>query len=162
MKRFAEINRELGKKQYLVPYFISSHPGSTLKDAIMLAEFMKETRFIPDQVQDFYPTPGTISTCMYYTGLDPETMQPIPVVRKEREKKMQRALLQFNRSENYRLVKEALQKEGRTDLIGNGPRCLIGNNGSSERYARGEQKKEGAPDTQRESFPGQGQKTSEG
>ena len=145
MKRFAELNRELGKKQYLVPYFISSHPGSSLKDAIMLAEFMKETRFIPDQVQDFYPTPGTISTCMYYTGLDPETMQDIPVARKEREKKMQRALLQFNRPENYRLVKEALQKEGRTDLIGNGPRCLIGYKGSNAGHAGGVWKKGGSP-----------------
>ena len=86
---------------------------------------MKETRFIPDQVQDFYPTPGTLSTCMYHTGLDPETMQSITVVKKEREKKMQRALLQFNRKENYSLVREALLKEGRSDLIGKGPKCLI-------------------------------------
>ena len=125
MKEFSAVNRELQKKQYLVPYFISSHPGSTLKDAVSLAEFMKETRFIPDQVQDFYPTPGTLSTCMYYTGLDPETMKPIAVVRKEREKRMQRALLQFNRPENYSLVKEALLQAGRKDLIGNGPTCLI-------------------------------------
>ncbi len=125
MAKFAAINRELDKKQYLIPYFISSHPGSTLKDAVRLAEFMKETRFIPDQVQDFYPTPGTLSTCMYHTELDPETMKSIPVVKKEREKKMQRALLQFNRPENYSLVKEALLKEGRGDLIGTGPKCLI-------------------------------------
>jgi len=110
-QRYAAINQELGKKQYLVPYFISSHPGSTLKDAIQLAEFMKRTHFIPDQVQDFYPTPGTISTCMYYSGLDPETMKPIEVVRKEKDKRMQRALLQFNRPENYHLVREALQME---------------------------------------------------
>ncbi len=131
MAKFASINKELNKKQYLVPYFISSHPGSTLKDAIRLAEFMKETRFIPDQVQDFYPTPGTMSTCMFYTGLDPETMQSVPVVKKEREKRMQRALLQFNRPENYDLVKEALVREGRRDLIGNGPKCLIPSRGPS-------------------------------
>ena len=125
MAKFAAINRELDKKQYLIPYFISSHPGSTLKDAIRLAEFMKETRFIPDQVQDFYPTPGTLSTCMYHTELDPETMKSVSVVKKEREKKMQRALLQFNRKENYSLVREALLKEGRRDLIGTGPKCLI-------------------------------------
>jgi len=126
MARYEQINRELDKKQYLVPYFISSHPGSTLKDAVALAEFMKETRFIPDQVQDFYPTPGTMSTCMYHTGLNPETMKSVPVVRAEKEKRMQRALLQFNRPENHRLVKEALTLAGRTDLIGSGPRCLIG------------------------------------
>ena len=125
MKSYREMNRKLGKKQYLVPYFISSHPGSTLKDAVELALFMKETGFIPDQVQDFYPTPGTISTCMYHTGINPLTGEPVEVVKKEREKRLQRALLQYNRPENYSLVREALEKAGRKDLIGNGGHCLI-------------------------------------
>ncbi len=125
IKSYREMNRKLGKKQYLVPYFISSHPGSTLKDAVELALFMKETGFIPDQVQDFYPTPGTVSTCMYYTGLNPLTGEPVDVVKKEREKKLQRALLQYNRPENYKLVREALEKAGRKDLIGSDARCLI-------------------------------------
>jgi len=125
MKKYKEQNLKLGKKQFLVPYFISSHPGSTLKDAIALAEFMKETSFVPDQVQDFYPTPGTVSTCMYYTGLNPLTGAAVEVARKERDKKLQRALLQFNKPENYTLVREALLMERRGDLIGSGPKCLV-------------------------------------
>ncbi len=124
-RRFAEANRRLGAKQYLVPYFISSHPGSTLENAIELALHLKKTGFVPDQAQDFYPTPGTLSTAMYRTGLDPRTMRPIEVARGEREKRLQRALLQFDRPENRELVREALEAAGRTDLIGNGPECLI-------------------------------------
>jgi uncharacterized radical SAM protein YgiQ len=125
MKRYEEINRQLNKKQYLVPYFISSHPGSTLKDGVALAEFMKETGFVPDQVQDFYPTPGTMSTCMYYTGINPLADEAVEVVKKEREKRLQRALLQFNKAENYKMVREALLLEHRADLIGSGGKCLI-------------------------------------
>jgi uncharacterized radical SAM protein YgiQ len=125
MKSYREMNRKLGKKQYLVPYFISSHPGSTLKDAVELALFMKESGFIPDQVQDFYPPPGTVSTCMYHTGINPLSGEPVEVVKKEREKRLQRALLQYDRPENHRLVIEALEKAGRKDLIGSDPRCLV-------------------------------------
>jgi uncharacterized radical SAM protein YgiQ len=114
---YAEINRKLNLKQYLVPYYISSHPGSTLEDAVELALNLKKDRFVPDQVQDFYPTPGTLSTVMYHTSLDPRTMDSIPVSRGEREKRLQRALLQFNRPEKRRLVIEALREAGREDLI---------------------------------------------
>jgi uncharacterized radical SAM protein YgiQ len=130
-KNYEEVNRRLALKQYLIPYFISGHPGSTLDDAIELALYLKRTRFIPDQVQDFYPTPGTLSTVMYHTGLDPrtkestESMEPIHVPRSEGEKGLQRALLQFNRRENRRKVLEALRQAGREDLIGTGVRCLI-------------------------------------
>jgi uncharacterized radical SAM protein YgiQ len=117
---YAEMNRRLGLKQYLVPYFISGHPGSTLKDAIDLALYLKKSHFIPDQVQDFYPTPGTLSTVMYHTGLDPRSMEAVYVPRGEREKRLQRALLQFNRRENRSLVLEALAKANRKDLIGPG------------------------------------------
>lgn len=124
-ERYEKLNKKLGKKQYLVPYFISSHPGSTLEDAIELALFFKQQRFIPQQVQDFYPTPGTLSTCMYYTGLDPRTMGKIYVPKSHEEKSMQRALLQFNRPENHALAAKALHKAGRGDLIGRGPDCLV-------------------------------------
>ncbi len=119
-RRYAETNRRLGLKQFLVPYFISSHPGSTLDDAIELAEHLKSTGFVPDQAQDFYPTPGTLSTAMYRTGLDPRTMESIHVARGDHEKRLQRALLQFNKRENHALVAEALREAGREDLIGNG------------------------------------------
>lgn len=122
---FAEANRALGLKQYLVPYFISGHPGSTLDDAIELAVHLKAVGFVPDQAQDFYPTPGTLATAMYRSGLDPRTMEPIFVARGEREKRLQRALLQFDRPENRDLVEEALTMAGRSDLIGEGSRCLI-------------------------------------
>ncbi|AEJ18347.1 YgiQ family radical SAM protein [Gracilinema caldarium] len=130
-KKFEAINRKLGLKQYLIPYFIASHPGSGLNEAIELAEYLKKTGFIPDQVQDFYPTPGTLSTAMYYTGLDPRTMGPITVSRGERERKLQRALLQFDKPENWPLVREALIQAGREDLIGNRPNCLIPGTASS-------------------------------
>lgn len=123
-KRFYELTKSVGKKQYLVPYLMSSHPGSTLRDAIELSLFLKKEGLHPEQVQDFYPTPGTISTCMFYTGLDPYTMQPVYVPRTPKEKAEQRALLQYFRPENRALVLAALKKAGRTDLIGTGPGCL--------------------------------------
>ncbi|WP_130863412.1 YgiQ family radical SAM protein [Bacilliculturomica massiliensis] len=116
-EKYRKINEKLGKKQYLIPYFISSHPGSTLHDAVELALYLKKSGFVPDQVQDFYPTPGTLSTCMYYTGLDPFTMEEVYVPRSMDEKKMQRALLHFNKKENRPLVEKALKKIGRQDLI---------------------------------------------
>ena len=123
-KKFYQINEDLGKEQYLVPYLMSSHPGSTLKEAIELAEYLRREKIRPEQVQDFYPTPGSVSTAMYYTGLDPFTMKPVHVPKGE-EKAMQRALLQAFLPENRRLVIKALQKAGREDLIGFGPSCLI-------------------------------------
>ena len=123
--KFYEINRELGKEQYLVPYLMSSHPGSTLRDAIDLAVYLRKNNIRPEQVQDFYPTPGTLSTAMFYTGLDPRTMKRVYVPRDPHEKAMQRALLQSSRKENYALVKEALKKANRTDLIGYGGDCLL-------------------------------------
>lgn len=123
-KRFYELTESVGKKQYLVPYLMSSHPGSTNKDAIELAVFLKKHGLHPEQVQDFYPTPGTVSTCMFYTGLDPDTLEPVYVPRTEREKAEQRALLQYFKPENKALVLSALKKEGRFDLIGTGPNCL--------------------------------------
>jgi uncharacterized radical SAM protein YgiQ len=124
-KRYAELNREAGLRQYLVPYFISAHPGAGLKEAIELAEFLRDSGFVPDQAQDFYPTPGTLSTAMYWTGMDPSTGAEVHVARGERERAMQRALLQYNKPENRELVREALTLAGRKDLIGNGPKCLI-------------------------------------
>lgn len=125
LKRYARVNRLTGKQQYAVPYLMSSHPGSTLKEAIKLAEYVRDLGYTPEQVQDFYPTPATISTCMYYTGLDPRTMKKIYVPRSRHEKEMQRALIQYKRPENYELVKEALRRAGRQDLIGFGEKCLI-------------------------------------
>lgn len=123
-KRFYELTKSAGKKQYLVPYLMSSHPGSTMRDAIELSVFLKREGLHPEQVQDFYPTPGTVSTCMFYTGLDPYTLKPVYVPRTPREKAEQRALLQYFRPENRPLVLAALKKAGRFDLIGTGPDCL--------------------------------------
>ena len=120
-----KINEKLGMKQYVVPYLMSSHPGSTLKDAIELAEYVRDIGYMPEQVQDFYPTPSTISTCMYYTGVDPRTMKPVYVAKNPHEKAMQRALIQYKDPANYELVKEALIKEHREDLIGFDKKCLI-------------------------------------
>ena len=117
-KKYKAANRKLGKKQYLIPYLISSHPGSTLEDAVELAVFLKEYGFVPDQVQDFYPTPGTLSTCMYYTELDPLTMKPVYVAKNMEEKRMQRALIHYNKKENRDLVMKALKKAGKVDLAG--------------------------------------------
>ena len=124
-KRFYELTERVGKKQYLVPYLMSSHPGSTINDAIELSLFLKKEGMRPEQVQDFYPTPGTVSTCMFYTGLDPYTMESVYVPRTAREKAEQRALLQYFRPENKKIVLEALKKAGRTDLIGTGKNCLV-------------------------------------
>ncbi|MCL2016430.1 MAG: YgiQ family radical SAM protein [Defluviitaleaceae bacterium] len=124
-KKFDETNEKLEKPQYLVPYLMSSHPGCDLADAVELAEYLKSTGHMPEQVQDFYPTPGTISTCMYYTGLNPYTLQKIYVPKGQKEKAMQRALMQYRLTENYELVKKALIKAGRTDLIGHDPKALI-------------------------------------
>ncbi|MBR5637843.1 MAG: YgiQ family radical SAM protein [Pseudobutyrivibrio sp.] len=123
--KYAKINKELGLKQYLVPYLMSSHPGSTLDDAIALAEYLRDHHLSPEQVQDFYPTPSTISTTMYYTEIDPRDMKPVYVCKNPHEKAMQRALIQYKRPENYDLVKEALMKAGREDLIGFDENCLI-------------------------------------
>lgn len=125
MKEYASVNEQLGMKQYLVPYLMSSHPGSSLKEAVELAEYVRDLGYMPEQVQDFYPTPSTISTCMYYTGLDPRNMEPVYVPVSPHEKAMQRALIQYRNPEMYDLVEEALIKAGRRDLIGFGPKCLI-------------------------------------
>lgn len=125
VKQFFKMNEKIGKKQYLVPYLMSSHPGSTLKEAVQLAEYCRDMGYMPEQVQDFYPTPSTISTCMYYTGLDPRTMKAVYVPKSPHEKAMQRALIQYRNPVNYELVKEALLKAGRTDLIGFDEKCLI-------------------------------------
>lgn len=124
-KQYFSYTGEINKEQYLVPYLMSSHPGSTLKDAVELAVFLKKHHIRPEQVQDFYPTPGTISTCMFYTGLDPYTMEEVYVARTPHEKALQRALLQYYLPKNRALCKEALLKARRGDLIGNGPDCLI-------------------------------------
>ncbi|MDD4371566.1 MAG: YgiQ family radical SAM protein [Anaerostipes sp.] len=125
VKKYNETNEKLGLKQYLVPYLISSHPGSTLEDAIALAEAVRDMGYMPEQVQDFYPTPSTISACMYYTGLDPRTMKEVYVVRNPHEKALQRALIQYRNPKMYELVKEALLKAERADLIGYEKKCLI-------------------------------------
>ncbi len=125
VKKYKKINQEIGKEQYLVPYLMSSHPGSTMKEAVELAEYLRDLGYMPEQVQDFYPTPSTISTCMYYTGVDPRDMKPVYVPKNPHEKAMQRALIQYRNPRNYELVREALQKAGRTDLIGYGKHCLI-------------------------------------
>ena len=124
-RRFEAISRRAGLKQYVVPYLISSHPGSTMKDAVELAEAVRDMGYMPEQVQDFYPTPSTMSTCMYYTGGDPRTMKPVYEARDPHEKAMQRALIQYRKPENWRLVREALRAAGREDLIGFDKRCLI-------------------------------------
>ena len=125
VKEFEKVNAELGKDQYVVPYLISSHPGSRLRDAIALAEYLNKHKLSPKQVQDFYPTPGTVSTCMYYTGYDPLTMNEVFVARDPHEKAMQRALIQYRDPKNFGLVREALTLAHRTDLIGYGPGCLV-------------------------------------
>ncbi len=132
-EKYYAINDRLGKKQFLVPYLMSSHPGSRLKDAIMLAEYLRDHRLNPEQVQDFYPTPGSLSTCMYYTGIDPRNMEEVYVPKTWEEKQMQRALLQYRRPENYQTVYQALTKAGRKDLIGSGEKCLISDKRKGER-----------------------------
>ena len=131
-EKYRRLNQQIGKNQFLVPYLMSSHPGSTLREAVALAEYLRDIGYMPEQVQDFYPTPSTISTVMYYTGVDPVTMKPVYVCRNPHEKAMQRALIQYRNPKNYDLVKEALVRAGRTDLIGDGKKCLIG----SRNYAK--------------------------
>jgi len=138
-KRFFELTKSIGKEQYLVPYLMSSHPGSTLSDAVELAVYLKKSGYSPEQVQDFYPTPGTASTVMYYTGIDPFTGKNVYVAREYEEKKMQRALLQWNKRENHDIVRKALAKCGRSDLIGFGEKCLV----PPERNARPEKSLKG-------------------
>lgn len=125
VNKFERITKKLGKKQYIVPYLMSSHPGSTLECAIELAEYLRDINYHPEQVQDFYPTPGTPSTTIYYTGIDPITMKEVYVPKSKHDKAMQRALLQYRNPKYYNLVYEALTEAGRTDLIGDGPKCLI-------------------------------------
>lgn len=125
VEKYKKLNRDMGKNQFLVPYLMSSHPGSTLKEAVELAEYLRDLGYMPEQVQDFYPTPSTLSTVMYYTGLDPRNMKPVYVCRNPHEKAMQRALIQYQNPKNYDLVREALTLAGRGDLIGFGKKCLI-------------------------------------
>lgn len=125
VKKYTKLNEQLGKKQFLVPYLMSSHPGSTLKEAIALAEYLRDLGYMPEQVQDFYPTPSTVSTVMYYTGIDPRDGKQVYVCRNPHEKAMQRALIQYRNPNNYELVREALVKGGREDLIGFDRKCLI-------------------------------------
>ncbi len=138
VKKFYKLNEQLGKKQFLVPYLMSSHPGSTLKEAVELAEYLRDLGYMPEQVQDFYPTPSTVSTVMYYTGIDPRDGKAVYVCRNPHEKAMQRALIQYRDPKNYELVKEALQRAGREELIGFGKECLIRPRGTkkSERTGR--------------------------
>ena len=125
VQAYEQMNRSCGMDQYLVPYLMSSHPGCTMKDAVELACFLRDLGYMPEQVQDFYPTPSTISTCMYYTGLDPRTMEPVYVPKNPHEKALQRALIQYRRPENRKLILEALHLAGREDLIGYGKECLV-------------------------------------
>lgn len=124
-EKYHRLNQKIGKNQFLVPYLMSSHPGSTLKEAVALAEYLRDIGYMPEQVQDFYPTPSTMSTVMYYTGVDPETMKPVYVCKNPHEKAMQRALIQYRNPKNYNLVREALKLAGREDLIGFDKKCLI-------------------------------------
>ncbi|SHJ17738.1 uncharacterized radical SAM protein YgiQ [Dethiosulfatibacter aminovorans DSM 17477] len=125
IEKYEKVNKKMDMKQFVVPYFISGHPGSTMKEAVELAEYIRDMGHMPEQVQDFYPTPGTLSTCMYHTGMDPRTMEKIYVPNSFEEKKMQRALMQFRKKENYKLVLKALKAAGREDLIGFDRKCLV-------------------------------------
>lgn len=146
MRAYAQKNKELGLPQFLVPYFISSHPGCTLNNAIELAEFLRDIKHQPEQVQDFIPTPGSAATAMYYSGYDPATGDTVFVARNPHDKAMQRALMQYRAPRNRKLVLEALQKAGRTDLIGTGPKCLVQpeNVPTERRGARGARSLQGA------------------
>ncbi|MBR3328346.1 MAG: YgiQ family radical SAM protein [Atopobiaceae bacterium] len=148
-KEFEQVSREVGKEQYVVPYLMSSHPGSTLREAVKLAEFCRDMGYNPEQVQDFYPTPSTVSTCIYYTGLDPRTMRPVYCATDPHEKAMQRALIQYRNPANRKLVLEALHKAHRTDLIGYGPKCLVRpEQSASERASKRRPKKKRRPSSQ--------------
>jgi len=150
VNRYYELNQSLGKKQYLVPYLMSSHPGSTLKEAIELAEYLRDLGYMPEQVQDFYPTPSTLSTVMYYTGIDPRDGKKVYVCRNPHEKAMQRALIQYRNPANYDLVYEALQKAGRMDLIGYDKKCLLRPRGGEHSRITG---------TGKAAIPGQNERT---
>lgn len=147
IKRYKKTNEKLKKNQFVVPYLMSSHPGSTMKEAIALAEYLRDLGYMPEQVQDFYPTPSTISTCMYYTGLDPRTLKPVYTPKTPHEKAMQRALIQYRNPKNYDLVVEALTLANRTDLIGFDKKCLVrpknNNNYRSERKSNGQRQDDG-------------------
>ncbi len=148
LEKYKALNCQMGKEQYVVPYLMSSHPGSTLKEAVELAEYLRDLGYMPEQVQDFYPTPSTLSTVMYYTGLDPRTMQKVYVPTNPHEKAMQRALIQYRNPKNYELVHEALVKAGRMDLIGFDKHCLIRPRSGAHRApsaARGKQRPKGEP-----------------
>ena len=148
--KYRAVNEKNQREQYLVPYLMSSHPGCTLEDAVQLAEFLHSTGHKPEQVQDFYPTPGTLSTCMYYTGIDPRDMTPVFAETTPHGKELQRALLQWFRPDKRKLVIEALQKAGREDLIGYGPKCLVRPYGDDHTPQRGGSgRKPAAPDRQR-------------
>lgn len=143
VREFHKVNQKIGKEQYLVPYLMSSHPGSTLEEAIELAEYVRDMEVNPEQVQDFIPTPGTLSTCMYYTGLDPRTMEKVYVPRTLHEKALQRALIQYRNPKNYALVAEALRLAHREDLIGYGSKCLIKPRKGKTNFSRPPEKTEG-------------------
>jgi radical SAM superfamily enzyme YgiQ (UPF0313 family) len=157
-RRYFELTKSMGKEQYLVPYLMSSHPGCELSDAVALAECLKRDHYAPEQVQDFYPTPGTASTVMYYTGIDPLTMKRVFVPNDPAEKRLQRALLQCNKPENAALVREALRRAGREELIGFGPECLVRpENGTRREPPAGERKKgTGKPQSERKREPVKG------
>lgn len=140
VRQYKNMNEKLHLKQYLVPYLMSSHPGSTMKEAVKLAEYCRDLGYMPEQVQDFYPTPSTLSTCMYYTGLDPRTQKPVYVPKSPHEKEMQRALIQYRNPKNRALVEEALKIAGREDLIGYGPKCLLRPQGGRAASASGKEK----------------------
>ena len=140
-EKYAALNKAERKEQFLVPYLMSSHPGCTMADAVLLAEYLRDIGHQPEQVQDFYPTPSTLSTVMYYTGLDPRTMEKVYVPTDPKEKAMQRALMQYKDPKNYRFVHEALTLAGRTDLIGYGPKCLIRPRGEGKKSEKTNGKK---------------------
>ena len=150
-RKYESLNQKYGKEQYLVPYLMSSHPGCTLNDAVELAQWLNRTGRQPEQVQDFYPTPGTLSTCMYYTGIDPRTMKPVYVPKDPHEKAMQRALMQWKRPEKRALVREALHRAHREDLIGFGKDCLL----RPEKYGKPQESKQ----TSNRGRTGKGSKT---
>ena len=157
VRKYKKINLEIGKEQYLVPYLMSSHPGSTMKEAVELAEYLRDLGYMPEQVQDFYPTPSTISTCMYYTGVDPRDMKPVYVPRNPHEKAMQRALIQYRNPKNYDLVMEALKQAGRMDLVGFDKKCLIRPRRTAAEKSRESSLKKGGYRAEKQK-PGKGKK----
>ena len=160
LKKYDACNKKTGKKQYALPYFMSSHPGCGLGEAVELAEYIRDMGFIPEQAQDFYPTPSTLSTCMYFTGVNPLTMEPVYVPRDPREKAMQRALIQYKDPRNYELVREALRKAGREDLIGFDRKCLIRptRHGGGASRSGADRPGQGQTDKGRLASPGSGKK----